>query len=95
MARVLIGNVKGSKGDQGDPGEDYVLTDADKSEIANTVASEINLDGKLDKSGGAMTGTLTASYSADGGQVRNVYIVTAEPDASVGQDGDIAFVIGG
>lgn len=87
------------KGPQGDPGndgatpvrgEDY-WTEEDKQEITGS----IDISGKLDKSGGAMTGTLTASYSDDGGQVRNIYIVSSEPDSSVGNDGDIALVVGG
>lgn len=89
MARVLIGNIKGV------PGDDYVLTAEDKSEIAEAAAELVDVGGKVDKAGGSMTGTLVASYSSEGGQVRNVFIVTSEPSASVGKDGDIAFVIGG
>lgn len=70
-------------------------------EILDTV-NELPEDGSnidtslyLEKSGGNMEGTLTASYSEDGGQVRNVFILTAEPDSSIGKDGDIALVIGG
>lgn len=89
MARVHLGNIKGP------PGDAYVLTDEDKAEIAEAAADLIDVDGKVDKAGGSMTGTLVASYSSEGGQVRNVFIVTSEPSASVGKDGDIALVIGG
>lgn len=54
-----------------------------------------DVSGKIDKSGGDMEGTIVASYSKDGGQVRNVFIMTSEPNSSVGKDGDIALVIGG
>lgn len=32
---------KGNKGDKGDPGQDYVLTDQDKSDIADIVLGEL------------------------------------------------------
>lgn len=49
------------------------------------------VSGKLDKSGGTMSGALIAKSSADANiaQVRNIIISTEEPSAEVGSNGDI------
>lgn len=70
--------------------------DFDLAEAAEEAAG-VALSGKLDKSGGTMTGALVAqsnqNYSAR--QVRNILILDAPPTSDVGQDGDVCIVIGG
>lgn len=56
-------------------------------------ASDIGVDisGKLDKSGGTMTGYLTAvSNPTNGtGGVRNIYVSTSAPTSGQGANGDV------
>ena len=56
----------------------------------STSVSEVQ-SGKLDKSGGAMSGALVAQNNTDYEikQVRNIFISTADPTDSDGADGDI------
>lgn len=50
-----------------------------------------NLQNKLDKSGGTMTGVIVANADSNPGvaQVRNVILSSADPTSSDGSDGDI------
>lgn len=87
-------NLKGEKGDTGAPGtngSDYVLTSADKTEIATEAAGQIDISGKLDKSGGTMTGALTAQTNANytTRQVRNVIYVQDGGSVPTTQNGDL------
>ena len=69
---------------------DHFATATDVSDIQNEVnANTTNISGKLDKSGGTMTGALVAQNNVNytTAQVRNVFISTAEP--SGGSNGDI------
>lgn len=56
-------------------------------------ASDIGVDvsGKLDKSGGTMTGYLTAvsNPTVGTGGVRNIYVSTSAPTSGQGANGDI------
>ena len=72
-------------------GSDYVLTEADKTEIAEMAADNIDVSGKLDKSGGTMTGKLVAQNNADytDKQVRNVFIIADGSTLPTGSNGDI------
>lgn len=56
-----------------------------------TQAEKNGWNGKLDKSGGTMTGKLIAQSNAEYGtaQVRNITLSTAEPTAAQGQNGDL------
>lgn len=93
-------DLKGERGETGSPGapgadgKDYVLTDADKTAIASQAAAQIDVSGKLDKSGGTMTGVLTAqnntSYMTK--QVRNVFLVADGESLPTGANGDICLV---
>lgn len=90
-------NLKGEKGDKGDTGapgtngSDYVLTSADKTEIATEAAGQIDISGKLDKTGGTLTGVLTAqantSYTTR--QVRNVIYLEDGASVPTTQNGDL------
>lgn len=63
------------------------------STISN-LSSSVN--GKLNLSGGSLSGSLTVQPSASlTGQVRNIYCSTAEPTANDGTNGDIWIVYGG
>ena len=53
------------KGPQGDPGNDYVLTAQDKSDIAALAAAEIDISGKADKVANAVSGNF-AGLDANG-----------------------------
>ena len=53
------------KGPQGDPGDDYVLTAQDKSDIAALAAAEIDISGKADKVANAVSGNF-AGLDANG-----------------------------
>ena len=72
-------------------GSDYVLTEADKTEIAEMAADMVDVSGKLDKSGGTMTGKLVAQSNADytDKQVRNVFIAADGSTLPTGSNGDI------
>ena len=72
-------------------GSDYALTEADKTEIAEMAADEIDVSGKLDKSGGTMTGKLVAQNNADYAdkQARNVFIIADGSTLPTGSNGDI------
>lgn len=63
------------------------------STISN-LSSSVN--GKLNLSGGSLSGSLTVQPSASlTGQVRNIYFSTAEPTTNDGTNGDIWIVYGG
>lgn len=81
----------GAPGEKGEPGDDYTLTDADKTEIAQKAASEIDLSSYLPKSGGTMTGALVAQNNADYTvkQVRNVFIIADGDALPEGANGDV------
>lgn len=85
---------KGDKGDTGDPGNDYILTSADKTAIATEAAGQIDISGKLDKSGGTLTGKLVAQTNTNYTvrQVRNVIEVADGESLPTGSNGDICFV---
>jgi hypothetical protein len=93
-------NLKGEKGDRGDTGapgtngSDYVLTSIDKTEIATEAAGQIDISGKLDKSGGTMTGALVAQTNANytTRQVRNVFEIADGASLPTGSNGDICVV---
>ena len=59
------------------------------SQIGAAAAEDV--ESKLDKSGGTMTGALIAGGTLDPAtaQVRNILLGTTEPDPSAGNDGDI------
>ena len=78
----------------GKNGSDYVLTDEDKQAIANLAAALVDVSGKLDKSGGTMTGKLVAQNNKDHKtkQVRNIFLVADGDDLPEGEDGDICDV---
>jgi hypothetical protein len=87
-------NLKGERGDTGAPGtngSDYVLTSADKTEIATEAAGKIDISGKLDKSGGTMEGALVAQTNANytTRQVRNVIYVQDGGSVPTTQNGDL------
>ena len=85
---------KGDKGDAGDPGNDYVLTSADKTAIASEAAALVDVSGKLDKTGGTMTGALVAQTNANytTRQVRNVVEIADGASLPTGSNGDICIV---
>lgn len=62
-----------------------------------TSNSNIDLSGKLNISGGTMTGKLFAQSNSDysTGQVRNIFVLPDIPSDSVGENGDICIVYGG
>ena len=68
-------------------------------ESINTTVSGLSssLSGKLNLSGGTMTGTLIAQSNTNYtvGQVRNIYLSTEAPTDDVGNNGDIWIVYGG
>lgn len=82
---------KGDKGDTGDAGPAYTLTSADKTEIAKEAADQIDISGKLDKSGGTMTGALVAQTNTNytTRQVRNVIYVEDGGSVPTTQNGDL------
>lgn len=84
---------KGSAGAPGADGKDYVLTEADKTAIASQAAAQIDVSGKLDKSGGTMTGKLVAQNNADYAdkQVRNAFVIAAGESLPTGANGDICY----
>ena len=84
----------GAEGPQGPAGNDYVLTSADIANIASQAAAQIDVSGKLDKSGGTMTGKLVAQNNADYAvkQVRNVFIIAEGESLPAGANGDICLV---
>lgn len=77
----------------GKDGSNYVLTDADIAAIAQQAANKIDVSGKLDKSGGTMTGALVAQNNANytTKQVRNVFEVADGASLPTGSNGDICF----
>ena len=84
----------GSKGPAGANGSDYVLTDEDKQAIADLAAVLVDVSGKLDKSGGTMTGTLVAQNNTNytTKQVRNIFLVAEGASLPSGANGDICLV---
>lgn len=68
-------------------------------ESINTTVSGLSssLSGKLNLSGGTMTGALIAQSNTNYtvGQVRNIYLSTETPTDDVGNNGDIWIVYGG
>lgn len=91
-------NLKGEKGDTGAPGtngSDYVLTSADKTEIATEAAGQIDISGKLDKSGGTMTGALTAQANSNYTipQVRNLVFIPEGTDVPDVPDGTVILFV--
>lgn len=90
-------NLKGEKGEKGDTGSpgtngsDYVLTSADKTAIATEAARQIDVSGKLDKSGGTLTGALVAQANTNYTvrQVRNVIYVEDGGTVPTTQNGDL------
>ena len=84
-------NLKGQKGDKGDTGPAYTLTSSDKTAIAEEAAGLVDISGKLDKSGGTLTGTLTAQTNTKytTRQVRNVIYVQDGGTVPTTQNGDL------
>ena len=84
----------GSKGPAGANGSSYVLTDEDKQAIADLAAALVDVSGKLDKSGGTMTGALVAQNNANytTKQVRNIITINKGDAFPSGANGDICFV---
>lgn len=82
---------KGDKGDTGDTGPAYTLTSADKTAIATEAAGQIDISGKLDKSGGTLTGKLVAQTNTNytTRQVRNVIYVQDGGTVPTTQNGDL------
>lgn len=78
----------------GKNGSNYVLTDEDKQAIANLAAALVDVSGKLDKSGGTMTGKLVAQNNNDHTtkQVRNIVTINKGDAFPSGANGDICFV---
>ncbi len=78
----------------GKNGSDYLLTDADKQAIADLAAALVDISGKLDKSGGTMTGALVAQNNANytTKQVRNIFFVAEGETLPSGENGDICRV---
>lgn len=78
----------------GKNGSDYVLTDEDKQAIANLAAALVDVSGKLDKSGGTMTGKLVAQNNTNytTKQVRNIFLVAEGASLPSGANGDICLV---
>lgn len=72
-------------------GSDYVLTEADKTEIAEMAADKTDVSGKLDKSGGMMTGKLVAQNNADYPvlQVHNIALIQKGEPIPATSNGDI------
>lgn len=75
----------------GKDGSPYVLTSSDKTAIATEAAGMVDISGKLDKSGGTMTGALTAQTNANytTRQVRNVIYVQDGGSVPTTQNGDL------
>lgn len=76
----------GPQGPKGDPGDDYVLTQADKEAIAAITQALVDVDiaGKVSKSGDTMTGALTVNATDyDGAHRRGVTVYTDEISADV------------
>lgn len=87
-------NLKGAKGDKGDTGDTgpaYTLTSADKTAIATEAAGQIDISGKLDKSGGTLTGKLVAQTNTNytTRQVRNVIYLEDGASVPTTQNGDL------
>ena len=86
---------KNLKGQKGDTGPAYTLTSSDKTAIAQEAAGLVDISGKLDKSGGTLTGALTAQANTNytTRQVRNIIaIVDGDALPTNTQNGDIIFV---
>lgn len=91
-------NLKGAKGDKGDTGDTgpaYTLTSADKTAIATEAAGMVDISGKLDKSGGTLTGKLVAQANTNYTvrQVRNIIFVEEGADIPATQNGDVILFI--
>ena len=87
-------NLKGAKGDKGDTGDTgpaYTLTSADKTAIATETAGLVDISGKLDKSGGTLTGKLVAQTNTNytTRQVRNVIYLEDGASVPTTQNGDL------
>lgn len=76
---------------KGDTGPAYTLTSADKTSIATEAAGQIDISGKLDKSGGTMTGALVTQTNTNytTRQVRNVIYVKDGGSVPTTQNGDL------
>lgn len=81
-------SIRGAKGDTGDP---YTLTSSDKTAIATEAAGMVDTSSLLPKSGGTMTGVLTAqnntSYTTK--QVRNVIYLEDGASVPTTSNGDL------
>lgn len=91
-------NLKGAKGDKGDTGDTgpaYTLTSTDKTAIATEAAGMVDISGKLDKSGGTLTGKLVAQANTNYTvrQVRNIIFVEEGADIPATQNGDVILFI--
>lgn len=81
---------KGAPGHTPVKGTDY-FTDADKQEIAAAAADMVDVTGKLDKSGGTMTGALVAQTNTNytTPQVRNVIYLAEGESVPATHNGDL------
>lgn len=75
----------------GKDGTPYTLTSADKTAIATEAAGLVDISGKLDKSGGTLTGKLVAQTNTNYTvrQVRNVIYVEDGGTVPTTQNGDL------
>ena len=44
MAKIFMGNIKGPKGDPGPKGDSYVLTEADRTAVADAIRASLKVD---------------------------------------------------
>lgn len=75
----------------GKDGTPYTLTSADKTAIATEAAGMVDISGKLDKSGGTLTGKLVAQTNTNytTRQVRNVIYLEDGASVPTTQNGDL------
>lgn len=75
----------------GADGKNYTLTSSDKTAIATEAAGLVDISGKLDKSGGTLTGKLVAQNNASytTKQVRNVIYVEDGGSVPTTANGDL------
>lgn len=78
----------------GKDGTPYTLTSADKTAIATEAAGMVDISGKLDKSGGTLTGKLVAQTNTNytTRQVRNVFEVAEGASLPTGANGDVCII---
>jgi len=84
-------DVSGNLTDSGSKAADFAAashshTASNVSDFDTEVSNNTTVTGKLDKSGGAMTGTLTTVTDA---QVRNITLSTVDPESGDGSNGDV------